>query len=129
MFKVISRIPLVIDRMRLLCQCTSDIKTSRQSAGKKLNLGGGSANSGSRLYNFSVIGKYLVSDPSEVHQESMFWYVAHVDDVGLLAYSSAQFVHTNIPLSELFKFLPVLPGRLHLSIVFLQDRAAIKMSY
>ena len=108
MFEVISRIPLAIDWMRL---CTSDIKTSRQSAGTNLNLGGGSANSGSRLYNFSVIGKYLVSDPSEVHQESMFRYVAHVDDVGLLAYSSAQFVHTNIPLSELFKFLPVLHAR------------------
>ena len=38
----------------------------------------------------------------------MFRYVAHIDDVGLLAYSSAQFVHTNIPLPELFKFLPVL---------------------
>ena len=65
MFKVISCITLAIDRMRLLC--TSDIKTSRQSAGTKLNLGGGSDNSGSRLYNFSVIGKYLVYDPSEVH--------------------------------------------------------------
>lgn len=84
------------------CCQKRDHNPSRQNSGGH-NLGG----SGCKLYNFSLIGDHLISDPSLVSQESMFRYVAHVDDVGLLAYSSAQFVHTNIPLCELFKFLPV----------------------
>ena len=65
----------------------------------------------SRLFDFSLIGDHLTSDRSLVSQESMFRFVDHVDDVGILAYSSPQFVHTNIPLSQLFKFLPVLHAR------------------
>ena len=108
MLNLVPCIPLVND-----CIClsnVSDVRPSRQS-NARLNLGGGSGNSGRRLYDFSVIGDYLASDSSAVNQESVFRYVAHVDDVGLLAYSSAQFVHANIPLSELFKTLPVSHAR------------------
>ena len=142
LFKLISRIRLVNDRIHLLG--VSNIRSSTRtrlklgggsdnsgssrlcrssviddylpsdpneiipsSTFKLLNLGGGSDNSGSRLYDFSVIGNYLASDPGEVNPESKFRYVAHVDEIGLLAYSSAQFVRVNIPLSELFKFLPL----------------------
>jgi hypothetical protein len=79
------------------------------------NLGG----SASRLFEFSLIGEHLTSDRSIVSQESMFRFVAHVDDVGLLAYSSSQFVHTNIPLKELFKFLPVSHARKIASVHFI----------
>ena len=53
----------------------------------------------------------MASLPKEINQESMFHYVDHVDDVGLLAYSSVQFVHASIPLSELFNILPVVNAR------------------
>ena len=74
-----------------------------------LNLGGAA----SRLFDFSLIGDYLTrtSDRSLVSQDSVFRFVDHVDDVGILAYSSPQFVRTNIPLKELFKFLPVSHAR------------------
>ena len=109
MFKLNSCIPLVIDFIRLSSK--SDVGSSRQRAGMRFNFGGGSPNSGSKLYKFSVIGDYLASLPKEIDQESMFRYVAHVDNVGLLAYSSAQFVHANIPLSELFNIIPALHAR------------------
>ena len=67
------------------------------------NLGG----SASRLFEFSLICDHLTSERSLISQKSMFLFVAHVDDVGLLVYSSSDFVHTNIPLKELFKFLPL----------------------
>ena len=106
---LVPHIPLVNDYT-----CLSNISVVGPSSGQSnsaLNFGGGSGNSGRRLYGFSIVGDYLVSDPSAVNQESVFRYVAHVDDMGLLAYSSAQFVHANIPLSELFKFLPVSHAR------------------
>jgi uncharacterized protein DUF6570/helitron helicase-like protein/PIF1-like helicase len=108
-FKKFSCIPPVIDSIRLLRM--SGIGSKTQRASTTLNLGGGSASSGSKLYNFSVIRDYLVSVPRDVNRKSMFRYVAHVDDVGLLAYSSAQFVHADIPLSDLFKFLPISHAR------------------
>jgi hypothetical protein len=90
------------------CQVTvrDQIRPSKEDSIVR-NLGG----SGCRLYNFSLIRDHLGSDPSLVAQDSMFRYVAHVDDVGSLAYSSAQFVRTNIPLYDLFKFLPVSHAR------------------
>ena len=72
-----------------------------------LNLGGAA----SKIFDFSLIGDHLTSDRSLVSQDSMFRFVDHVDDVGILAYSSPQFVRTNIPLKELFKFLPVSHAR------------------
>jgi hypothetical protein len=103
MFKLISRIPLVFNHNHLLSR--SDIVSSGQrTAGRRLNLGGGSPDSGSKLYKFSAIGVYLTSLPDEINQDSMFRYVAHVDNVGLLAYSSSQFVHANIPLSKFLIF-------------------------
>ena len=95
---LVPHIPLVNDYT-----CLSNISVVGPSSGQSnsaLNFGGGSGNSGRRLYDFSIVGDYLVSDPSAVNQESVFRYVAHVDDMRLLAYSSAQFVHVNIPLSE-----------------------------
>ena len=85
------------------CQVRDQVRPSKEDSIVRRNLRG----SGCRLYDFSLIRDHLVSDPSLVAQDSMFRYVAHVDDVGSLAYSSAQFVRTNIPLYDLFKFLPV----------------------
>ena len=82
-------------------------QNKHQARQTTFNLGG----SASRLFEFSLIGDHLTSDRSIVSQDSMFRFVAHVDDVGLLAYSSSQFVHTNIPLKALFKFLPVSHAR------------------
>ena len=72
-----------------------------------MNLGGAA----SKIFDFSLIGDHLTTDRSLVSQDSMFRFVDHVDDVGILAYSSPQFVRTNIPLKELFKFLPVSHAR------------------
>ena len=114
-FRINLRIPLLNNTSSLrFCSLSADVKSSDRSQKKyqgcqtTYNLGGSLA---SRLFGFSLIGDHLTSDRSLVSQKSMFRFVAHVDGVGLLAYSSSQFVHTNIPLKELFKSLPVSHAR------------------
>ena len=68
------------------------------------NFGGG----GGRLYDFSVISDYLVSDAACVSAESKFRYVAHVDNAALLEYPLSQYVHTRIPITGLLEFLPLM---------------------
>ena len=58
-----------------------------------------------RAYSFSQISDYLIPGSTEADQDSMFRYVAHVDEVELLIYPSPQFVHTRVPLDEFFIFL------------------------
>ena len=65
----------------------------------------------SRAYSFSLISDYLIPGSTEADQDSMFRYVAHVDEVELLTYPSPQFVHTRVPLNELFTFLPLSHAR------------------
>jgi len=71
------------------------------------NFGGG----GGRLYDFSVISDYLVSDAACVSAESKFRYVAHVDNAALLEYPLSQYVHTHIPITGLLEFLPLMHCR------------------
>jgi hypothetical protein len=67
-------------------------------------LGGGCV---SKAYSFSQISDHLVPGSTEAGQDNMFRYVAHVDEIELLTYPSPQFVHTTVPLNELFTFLPL----------------------
>ena len=62
---------------------------------------------------FSQISDYLVAGSTEAGrlEDSVFRYVTHVDEVELLKYPSSQFVHTNIPLVDLFSFLPIRASR------------------
>jgi hypothetical protein len=53
----------------------------------------------SKAFSFSQISDYMVSGSAEGSQDNMFRYVAHVDEIGLLAYPSSNFVHTSVPLS------------------------------
>jgi hypothetical protein len=122
-FKLNRSIPHFTNSVRFRSLLLADDMLSNEPSSQKKHQGrqttynlGGSA---SRLFEFSLIGEHLTSDRSIVSQESMFRFVAHVDDVGLLAYSSSQFVHTNIPLKELFKFLPVSHARKIASVHFI----------
>jgi hypothetical protein len=65
----------------------------------------------SKAYSFSQISDHLVPGSTEADQDSIFRYVAHVEEIGLLTYPSPQFVHTSIPLNKLFAFLPLLHAR------------------
>ena len=62
----------------------------------------------SKTYSFSQISDHLVPGSMEAGQDH---YVAHVDEIELLTYPSPQFVHTSIPLNELFTFLPLSHAR------------------
>ena len=59
------------------------------------------------MYSFSQISDHLVPGPIEVVEDSVFRYVAYVDELGLLAYPPPQFVHASVPLNDLIAFLPV----------------------
>jgi hypothetical protein len=72
------------------------------------HVGGGRV---SKAYSFSQISDHLVPGSTEAGPDNMFRYVTHVDDIGLLAYPSPQFVHTSVPLNELFTFLPLSHAR------------------
>jgi hypothetical protein len=67
----------------------------------------------SKAFAFSQISDHLVPGSTEADQlkDSMFRYVAHVDEVELFTYSSSQFVHTSVPLIKLFAFLPIRHAR------------------
>ena len=60
-----------------------------------------------KMYSFSQISDHLVPGPIEVVEDSVFRYVAYVDELGLLAYPPPQFVHASVPLNDLIAFLPV----------------------
>ncbi|KAF8803152.1 hypothetical protein BYT27DRAFT_7110804, partial [Phlegmacium glaucopus] len=72
-----------------------------------MSLGGATC----KNYTFSQIGEHLVARTSDVSQEAVFRYVAHVDEVDSLSYPYPQYVHTNIPLGELFSILPASHAR------------------
>ena len=61
----------------------------------------------SKACSFSQVSDHLVPGSMEVGEDSVFRYVAHVSEAELLAYPSPKFVHTSIPLNELFSFLPL----------------------
>ena len=71
-------------------------------------IGGGNIG---KINSFSQFSDHMVPSSAEVDQESVFRYVAHVDEVELHRYPSPQFVHTRVPLNELFTFLPVSHAR------------------
>ena len=65
----------------------------------------------SRTFLFSQISDHLVPGSTNFEQDSRLRYVGHVDEIELLTYSTPQFVHTSIPLNELFTFLPLTHAR------------------
>ena len=67
----------------------------------------------SKTLLYSQISDYLVPGSTDAGrlEDSVFRYVAYVDDVELLKYSSSQFVHTIVPLVDLFAFLTVTTAR------------------
>ncbi|KAF8800470.1 hypothetical protein BYT27DRAFT_7117458, partial [Phlegmacium glaucopus] len=67
--------------------------------------------SGLRHHNFTLIEPYVVSDIPDILHKCNVCYVDHVEDVGLLAYPSPTYVHTNIPLSILFKLITLSNAR------------------
>ena len=68
--------------------------------------------SGRRLHHeFSSIEAYVVSDVPDVQCKSNVQYVSHVDDVGLLDYSSPPYIHASIPLSILFNLITLTDAR------------------
>jgi hypothetical protein len=70
----------------------------------KRRVGGGCV---SKAYSFSQISDHLVAGFTEAGQDNVFRYVAHVDEIELLKYPSPHFIHTSVPLNELFTFLPL----------------------
>ena len=74
-----------------------------QSSGQ---VGGGS----SRLPYASVL-PYVVLRPSTLNEQSSLRYVAYVDNKGLKAYQSGEFIHANIPLPTVSQLLSITFGR------------------
>jgi hypothetical protein len=84
--------------------------TTASQKNLRRRIGGGTL---SKAFSFSQISDHLVpgSTKADKLEDSMFRYVAHVDEVELLTYSSSHFVHTTVPLIELFAFLPLIHAR------------------
>lgn len=89
-----------------LCNCFTS-KVHDVHVLKNIQMGG----SGLRHHEFVSIEAYVVSDVSDVHRKCNVRYINHVDDVGLLAYSSSTYIHTNMPLSSLFKLITLSNAR------------------
>ena len=68
------------------------------------SLGGGTS---SQTYSLAQLSEHLAVGSLEQEKDSVFRYVAQVEDVDLLKYPSPAYIHCKIPLEYLITLLPV----------------------
>src|ERR1700678_1043087 len=92
--------PTSVNKMNCLLRpllIAATVAPASHYAQRQDNLGGGALSS---TYSLAQLSEHLAAGSLEQEKDSVFRYVAHVDDVGLLKYPSPAYIHCKIPLED-----------------------------
>ena len=99
--------PVSVNKMICLLQpfliAAASMAPASHHARLQENLGGGAG----RTYSLAQLNEHLVVGSLKQEKDSVFRYVAHVDDVGLLKYPFPAYIHCRMPIETLLPMLPV----------------------
>ena len=103
--------PVSVNKMICLLQpfliAAASMAPASHHARLQENLGGGAG----RTYSLAQLNEHLVVGSLKQEKDSVFRYVAHVDDVGLLKYPFPAYIHCRMPIETLLPMLPVTHAR------------------
>jgi hypothetical protein len=60
-----------------------------------------------KAFTYEELQPYIISDTTGINISARFTYIDHVNDIDILAYPSEAFLHTSIPIHQLFEIISV----------------------